>query len=162
MDTHPHVQSRSRLGQAAFSRFWQIVNYRFARWYNHVERRRGQVVMDRMSSGRVEADEHQVAVMRYGDLNAVRAGLVKSAKQWAWSSYRHYAFGEPNALITEAPAYLALARTAPGRRKAYVHLFARKLAQAFCVHRPDLVTAPFIGGRIAGRAIGLQDSTAPG
>jgi putative transposase len=162
MDTHPHVQSHSTLGQVAFSRFWQVVNYRFARWHNRIHGSRGQVVMDRMSSGQVEAADHQLAVMRYGDLNAVRAGLVKSPKQWAWSSYRHYAFGEPNALITDAPAYLALAATAAERRKAYVHLFMQKLARAFCVHRPDLVSAPFIGRANVRASAPGGYATAPG
>jgi putative transposase len=147
MDTHPHVQSRSVKGQKAFSRFWQIVNYRFARWHNRVNRRRGQVVMDRLRSGQVTDGSHQLAVMRYGDMNPVRAGLVSSPKKWRWSSYRHYAFGEKNPLITDAPEYLALGATGAARRKAYVHLFAQKLSNALRTRRVDLVSAPFIGPR---------------
>jgi len=145
MDSHPHVQSRSRFGQRAFSRFWQIVNYRFARWHNKINAARGQVVMDRMSSGQVEDSDHQLAVMRYGDLNPVRAGLVKSPNRWRWSSYRHYAFGEKDRLLTDAPAYLALGDTPADRRKAYIHLFARALSETLRVRRVDLVIAPFIG-----------------
>lgn len=161
MDTHPHVQSRSRLGQRAFSSFWQVVNQRFARWHNRVHKARGQVVMDRMSSGRVGEMGHQLAVMRYGDLNAVRAGLVKSPKDWPWSSYRHYALGELNELVTDAPAYLALGTTPVTRRRAYVHLFARKLVRAFFVRRPDLVSAPFIGSTFAGPAAAIRLPPAP-
>jgi hypothetical protein len=62
-------------------------------------------------------------VMRYGDLNPVRAGLVVSPKDWRWSSYRHYAFGDPDDLITDAPEYLALGRTPAERREAYRQLF---------------------------------------
>lgn len=145
MDSHPHVQSRSRHGQQAFSRFWQIVNYRFARWYNARNRRRGQVIMERMSSGQVQDSSHQLAVMRYGDLNPVRAGLVRSAKQWRWSSYRHYAFGVPDPLVTDAPAYTELAKNAPARRKAYVLLFAWRRSASFRIRRRDLVANPFIG-----------------
>jgi putative transposase len=145
MDTHQHLQSRSRLGQEAFSKFWQIVNYRFARWYNKVNESCGQVVMDRMSSGQIEDDTHQLAVMRYGDLNPVRAGIVQSPSRWSWSSYRHYAFGEENSLVTDAPAYVALGDSPAERRKAYVHLFARRLAEMLRVRRADLVIAPFIG-----------------
>jgi hypothetical protein len=51
--------------------------------------------------------------MRYGDLNPVRAGVVKSPKDWKWASYRHHAFGEPDPLIDDAPEYLALGETGP-------------------------------------------------
>jgi putative transposase len=145
MDSHPHVQCRSRLGQRAFSRFWQIVNYRFARWYNRRNAARGQVVMERMHSGQVQDASHQLAVMRYGDLNPVRAGLVRSAKDWHWSSYRHYAFGEPDPLITSAAAYAELGATPALRRKAYVQFFARLASRHFRVRRPDLVANAFIG-----------------
>lgn len=145
MNTHPHVQSRSRHGQRAFSRFWQIVNYRFARWYNRTHRRRGQVVMERMSSGQVQDPPHQLAVMRYGDLNPVRAGLCRTAKDWRWSSYRHYAFGVPDSLVTDAPAYVALGSSAIVRRKSYVQLFAAIRSAPFRAFRRDLVCVPFIG-----------------
>ena len=145
MNSHPHVQSRSRHGQRAFSRFWQIVNYRFARWHNRRHGRRGQVVMDRMSSGQVQDSSHQLAVMRYGDLNPVRAGLSKSAKAWPWSSFRHYAFGAKDDLVTDAPAYLALGKTAFARRRAYLQLFAGHRSIRLRVHRRDLVSVPFIG-----------------
>jgi putative transposase len=145
MDTHPHVQCTSRNGQKAFSAFWRVVNYCFARWYNRAQHRCGQVIMDRMSSGGVQDGRHQLAVMRYGDLNPVRAGIVRSAKSYRWSSYRHYALGEPNDLITDAPEYLALGSTSAQRRIAYVHLFARKFAEVLLSRRRDLVRAPFIG-----------------
>src|SRR5512146_2674901 len=122
MDSHPHVHCRSTRGQKAFSAFWRMVNQRFAAWYNRQHRRRGQVIMDRMASARLQGGRYQLAVMRYGDLNPVRAGLVRSPKDYPWSSYRHYAFGERNPLITDAPEYLALGRTAIERRNAYVHL----------------------------------------
>jgi putative transposase len=105
--------------------------------------------------------------MRYGDLNPVRAGIVRAAKSYRWSSYRHYAFGEPNDLITDAPEYLALGTTGPQRRTAYVHLFATKLANELLTARPDLVRAPFIGDeawistRLAAVATGPPSSSQP-
>ena len=145
MDSHPHVQCRSKHGQAAFSRFWQIVNYRFARWYNKVHGTRGQVIMERMQSGQVQDSTHQLTVMRYGDLNPVRAGLVGSANHWRWSSHRHYALGQPDPLVTDAPAYAELGNNAVQRRRAYIHLFARRLSETLRVRREDLVTHAFIG-----------------
>jgi putative transposase len=36
-----------------------------------------------------------VEKLRYIHRNPVKRGLVKSPEDWRWSSYRHYAFGEP-------------------------------------------------------------------
>jgi putative transposase len=149
MGTHPHLVVVSTKGQAEFSRFWQVVNHLFARWYNRQqETRRGQVVTQRMKSPLIQPGangRHVLTVMRYGDLNPVRAGIVRSPKDYAWSSYRHYAFGEPNALITDEPEYLALGRTSAERRAAYCHLFAAPLTEALHRRRPDIVEAPFYG-----------------
>jgi putative transposase len=101
--------------------------------------------MERLRSPRIQDGRHQLTVMRYGDLNPVRAGLAARAGDWRWSSHRHYAYGEVDELITDAPEYLALGRTGPERRKAYLHLFAVPLAEALCGRRRELVDAFFIG-----------------
>jgi putative transposase len=92
-------------------------------------------------------------VMRYGDLNPVRAGLARNPKDWKWSSYRHYAYGAPDSLIDDAPDYLALGVTPAGRRRAYRSFFCLPLSSTLGVRRCDLVSAAFIGDRIwiAGR-----------
>jgi putative transposase len=118
-----------------------------------------------MRSPPIQDARHELTVMRYIDLNPVRAGLVPTASQWRWSSFRHYAYGEPDDLITDAPEYLALGRTPAERRKAYLHLFATPLAEPLLRRRPDLVLAPFIGDPawIAGRreASGLSPARGP-
>jgi putative transposase len=167
MGTHPHMVVVAQKGQAEFSRFWQVVNHLFARWYNRQQKsRRGQVVTQRMKSPLIQpgADgRHVLTVMRYGDLNPVRAGMVRSPKDYAWSSYRHYALGEANPLIDDEPEYLALGRTPAQRRLAYVQLFATQLASALRTRRPDIVDAPFFGDpgwieRRAPRSIGPPTS----
>ena len=145
MGTHPHVMCLSTKGQEAFSTFWKRVNQCFARWYNRRTKGRGQVVMERLRSPRIQDGRHQLEVMRYGDMNPVRAGLVASPNHWKWSSFRHYAFGEPDDLITDAPEYLALGRTAADRREAYRHLLASSLSEELRYRRPDLVHGPFVG-----------------
>ena len=149
MGTHPHFVVVASTGQATFSRFWQIINHLFARWYNRQHKsRRGQVVTQRMKSPQIQPGangRHILAVMRYGDLNPVRAGMVHSPKDYDWSSYRHYAHGDPNDLIDDEPEYLALGRTPRERRRAYQHLFATPLASALRTRRPDIVEASFYG-----------------
>ena len=88
---------------------------------------------------------HVLAVMRYGDLNPVRAGMVRSPREYEWSSYRHYAYGDRNDLIEDEPEYLALGRTSRKRQEAYRHLFATPLASSLRTRRPDIVEASFYG-----------------
>jgi putative transposase len=145
MGSHPHVVCRTTKDQRAFSGFWKLVNWSFARWYNRRTCGRGQVVMERLRSPLIQDGPHQLRVMRYGDLNPVRAGLVRSATAWRWSSYRHYAHGEQNDLVTDAPEYVALGKNGPERREAYLHLFAEPLLAPLLCRRFDLVNAPFIG-----------------
>ena len=149
MGTHPHVVVVATRGQAEFSRFWQVVNQLFARWFNRQQkRRRGQVVTQRMKSPLIQPGangRHVLTVMRYGDLNPVRAGMVRSPKDYAWSSYRHYAFGEPNPLIDDEPEYLALGNTPAQRRTAYRHLFAVPFTPVLRIRRPDIVEAACYG-----------------
>ena len=71
--------------------------------------------------------------------------MVRSPKDYAWSSYRHYAFGEPNPLLDDEPEYLALGRTGAERRLAYQNLFGLPLAAALYVRRADLVETAFLG-----------------
>lgn len=145
MGTHPHVMCKATKGQPAFSAFWKVVNWAFARWFNLRTSGCGQVVRERLRSPRIQDGRHQLVVMRYGDLNPVRARLVGSASAWPWSSHRHYAYGEPDDLITDSPEYLALGTTGPERRRAYLHLFAQPLAAEALCRRSDLVDAPFVG-----------------
>jgi putative transposase len=146
MGTHPHVVLTAVNGQHDFSGFWKVVNHGFAWWFNRQHNRRGQVVMERLRSPRIQpTGNHLLTVMRYGDLNPVRAGLVRSPKDWEWSSYRYYAFGEANPLVDPAPDYLALGRTPAARREAYRQLFATPLSLALRERRPDLVVVPFVG-----------------
>jgi putative transposase len=67
----------------------------------------------------VVASRYLLACMRYIELNPVRAGLVKSAADYRWSSYRANVLGKEDALVTPHPCYYALGRTPQARRAAY-------------------------------------------
>jgi putative transposase len=146
MGTHPHVVVTATAGQKAFSAFWQVVNHSLAWYFNRRHRRRGQVVMERLRSPAIEpGGRHMLTVMRYGDMNPVRARLCRRPGDWKHSSYRHYAFGERHPLVDDAPDYLALGESPAQRRTAYRQLFAQTLIGAEMERRADLVDGPFIG-----------------
>jgi putative transposase len=67
----------------------------------------------------VVASRYLLACMRYIELNPLRAGLVQSAADYRWSSYRANVLGKDDALVTPHPCYYALGRTPQARRAAY-------------------------------------------
>jgi putative transposase len=148
MGTHPHVLVTATQGQKAFSGFWQVVNRQLAVYFNKKNKRRGQLVMERLRSPAIQPDGRHMTVMRYGDLNPVRAGLAKSAAEWTHSSFQHYAYGKTNPLIDDAPDYVALGSTPGARQQAYLNFFETKQVEPLLQRCPELVSAPFIGNAV--------------
>jgi putative transposase len=102
--------------------------------------------MERLGSPRIQrGGRHELEVMAYGDMNPVRAGMVRQPGDWPWSSHSHYAFGRDDPLVTEPPSFSSLGRSPAERRAAYLRLFARRFIARVGRHRPDLVRGPFIG-----------------
>ncbi len=148
MTTHPHVVCMSERGQRDFSAFWKVVNQCFARWSNRRTGGRGQVVMERLGSPRVQpGGRHELEAMIYGDLNPVRAGMVRRPGEWPWSSHAHYASGRSDPLVSDSPAYVSLGRCAAERRIAYLRLFRGVMAWRARRQRRDLTRGPFFGSR---------------
>jgi putative transposase len=129
MDNHPHLTGHLE-NKEMFSNFFKLINSQFARIVNKRLKRRGQVVMDRFKSPMIESDRHMLTVMAYVDLNQHRAGKVSHPRKNDWSSYRYYAYGKADPLITPSPSYLALGRNAKERQDEY-----RKIVRALMEHR---------------------------
>ncbi|MCP5467666.1 MAG: transposase [Deltaproteobacteria bacterium] len=121
MDNHPHLTGKLK-SLKDFSDFFRVVNSCFARFYNKKVGRRGQVVMDRFKSPRIESEADLFKVMFYIDLNPKRAGKVSHPKQNTFSSYNYYAFGKSDSLVTSAPSYLGLGKSPQARQKIYQSL----------------------------------------
>lgn len=127
MDNHPHMTGLAGHAES-LSRFMQAVNSQFAKKVNNTLKRRGQVVMDRYKSPVIQSDEALLTVMVYGDLNPQRAGKIQHPKEYRWSSYRYYAEGKADPLITPAPSYLALGNNDDDRRRQYQLMVTTVLA----------------------------------
>jgi len=71
--------------------------------FNRTHNRAGHVFQGRFKGILVEKDSYLLELARYIVLNPVRAGMVRSAKDWAWSSYRATAGQcQPHPLLTTA------------------------------------------------------------
>tara|TARA_A100001037_G_scaffold180427_1_gene161770 strand:- start:266 stop:931 length:666 start_codon:yes stop_codon:yes gene_type:complete len=80
---------------------------RYTRHINTREDWRGYLWQGRFASAPMD-EPHLLACARYVELNPVRAGLVRRARDWKWSSARAHLKGADDALATVAPL-LALA-----------------------------------------------------
>jgi putative transposase len=67
----------------------------------------------------VETERHLLAVMRYIELNPVRAAMTASPQDYRWSSVHTHLGLACDPLITPHPLYLALGSTPDERSRAY-------------------------------------------
>ncbi|MGH9456820.1 MAG: transposase [Thermoanaerobaculia bacterium] len=103
MGNHYHLVAE--MVEANVSRGMQWLNGQYARYFNRRYGRCGHLFQGRFKGKLVDSDEYLLEVCRYVVLNPVRAGLVGSAGEWAWSSYR------AKAGLEEAPAWLVVEPT---------------------------------------------------
>src|SRR4030081_2776520 len=79
---------------AVHRRYAGVIHARRRRTGHFWQGRFGAVAMD---------EDHLLSAVRYVGLNPVRAGLVKQAEDWAWSSARAHLTGEPDGVTDLGP-----------------------------------------------------------
>jgi hypothetical protein len=60
----------------------------YTQWSNCRHRRTGHLFQGRFKAIMVDKDSYLLELSRYVVINPVRAGMVKRARDWKWSSYR--------------------------------------------------------------------------
>jgi putative transposase len=118
MSNHMHFVAHMD-DMVLFSRFLQTVHASFAKAYNAVKKRSGQVIQDRAKTPVIEDEDSFKRVMSYVDANPVEAKMVKHPKDYQWSSYHYYADGKKDLLIDPWPTYKELGATPVLRQEAY-------------------------------------------
>lgn len=100
----------------------QAMGRRYVRYFNDSQGRSGTLWEGRYRSTLIETEHYLLPCMVYLDLNPVRAGLVKDAASYPWSSHGHYAGLRTDKLVTPHPLFWALGNTPFSREAAYVEL----------------------------------------
>jgi putative transposase len=106
MPSHWHFVVWPRTGRelAAFMQKLCVTHVR--RWQEvHQAVGRGHLYQGRYKSFPVQTDEHFYRVVRYVERNALRAGLVRRAQSWRWSSLwrRHRGSLQDRAILSDWP-----------------------------------------------------------
>jgi len=73
---------------ANLSRGMQLLNGVYTQWFNRQHGRVGHLLQGRFKAILVEKESHLLELARYIVLNPVRAKMVRSVRDWPWSSYR--------------------------------------------------------------------------
>ncbi len=121
MDNHFHLLATPQ-EEGGLSKMMQAVGRRYVRYFNQRQRRTGTLWEGRYRSTLIDTERYLLACMAYIDLNPVRAGLVASAADWAWSSHRHYIGLREDKLVTPHALTWSLGNTPFARETAYADL----------------------------------------
>jgi len=119
MPNHYHLLVDCPL--ADLSAGMQALNGEYASWFNRCHGLIGHVFQGRFRSVPIESDGHFLQTVRYMALNPVRAGLCRSAADWAWSSYRE-AIDDRRQLAAETKVLNLFARD-PRRARSLLRAF---------------------------------------
>jgi len=125
MTTHVHLLASPEF-ERSISKVFQSVGRRYVQYFNYAYQRSGTLWEGRYRATVVDSERYLLTVMRYIELNPVRAGMVAHPRDYPWSSYGFNALGAkgPNAdWIRPHEEYRRLGRTAAERQAAYRQLF---------------------------------------
>ena len=106
----------------SISKTFQSVGGKYVKYFNHTYRRSGTLWEGRYRATVVDSERFLLSVMRYIELNPVRAGMVGHPRDYPWSSHRRYAYGEMGVNLNwliEPDQYRKIERTEEARKAAY-------------------------------------------
>jgi REP element-mobilizing transposase RayT len=109
-----------------FSNQMRSHHSKYGRYFNKKHQRCGKVAQDRPKTCLIEEDTHYMCAVFYIHANPIRAGIVKDAKDYVYSTHKLYAFGKKEVWMNkiEFPDwYLALGHNMRERQRNYRKLF---------------------------------------
>lgn len=126
MTNHIHLLATPEFDDS-ISKVFQSVGRKYVQYFNYTYKRSGTLWEGRYRATVVDSERYLLTLMRYIELNPVRAGMVATPQDYPWSSYGRNAMGEggPNAdWLSAHEEYSRLGRDAADRQGAYQALFA--------------------------------------
>ena len=145
MPNHVHLLLETT-ETASISQIMHALNTAYAKYFNAKYDRVGHVFQGRFHSAIVDGEAYFLEVMRYLDLNPVRAGMVKRPADFDASSHAHFARGRPDDLVEPDELYANLGDSAAERQAAYREFVAERQAGGSGLAEPSLTKSLFIGG----------------
>jgi len=91
----------------------------YARYFKKKYKFMGHVFQERFRSPRIPEESYYLQCGRYIERNPVKAGLVKDATEYIWSSAAYYAHGRPDPLVTPNLYYNGMGVSSTERQDNY-------------------------------------------
>jgi putative transposase len=118
MDNHVHLLlSANQTGRISLA--MRVAGQAHVQAFNWRHGRSGALWQGRYKSCLVDTDHYLLAVIRYIELNPVRAGMVDKPESYRWSSVHTHMGRASDPLLTLHPLYLSLGRDRVQRAQAY-------------------------------------------
>ena len=105
MPNHIHLVLRPR-NDGDLSRWMQWLLTAHVRRYHGYYGTRGHIWQGRFKAFPIQEDNHLLTVLQYVEANPLRAGLVDTAEQWAWSSLAGRKNGDGPEFLADSPVPL--------------------------------------------------------
>jgi len=125
MTNHLHLLATPGYDDS-ISKVFQSVGRKYVQYFNYTYRRSGTLWEGRYRATVVDSEQYLLTLMRYIELNPVRAGMVTHPREYPWSSYAFNALGDTglnSTWLTQHEEYVRLGRNAEDRQGAYRQLF---------------------------------------
>ncbi len=119
MTNHVHLVLEPIREGGSLAEIMKGVNLSYAQYYKSRYKHVGHFWQDRYKSIIVSKDQHLLACGSYVELNPVRAGIVRDPRDYGWSSYNVYGYGQTNSVLDEHPIYREQAEDELERRREY-------------------------------------------
>jgi putative transposase len=119
MSNHLHLILKVMAAQD-LPKLMQGINLSYTLYYKQKYKFTGSLWQGRYKSIVIEKDEYLMECGRYIERNPVRAGMVKDPKDYRFSSYKFYAYGEVSDIITQDIVYEGLGKSISERQGKYL------------------------------------------
>lgn len=141
MSNHFHLLATPSTAEG-LPQMMQALGRRYVRYFNDSQGRSGTLWEGRYRSTLIETERYLLACMVYIDLNPVRAGRVKEARDYPWSSHGHYVGLRVDKMVTPHPLFWALGNTPFAREAAY----AESVRIGITTEQQDALTRSALSG----------------
>ena len=132
MTNHIHLLATPEFDDS-ISKVFQSVGRKYVQYFNFTYKRSGTLWEGRYRATVVDSEQYLLTLMRYIEMNPVRANMVAHPRDYPWSSYGLNALDEmgKNAdWLTPHLEYKRLGRDAVERQSAYRQLFRAAVSSA--------------------------------
>ena len=129
MTNHIHLLA-TPLHKNSISKVFQSVGRKYVQYFNYTYKRSGTLWEGRYRATIVDSEHYLLKLMRYIELNPLRASMTKHIAGYPWSSYAYNAEGKSGLnydWLAPHDEYLRLGLNGAERQAAYRQLFLTEL-----------------------------------